>query len=49
MNPKVIVLLAGTNNVGKEPGDDAKVADVTRGVKAIVDACRKKAPARRSS
>ncbi len=45
VNPKVIVLLAGTNNVGKEPGDDAKVADVTRGVKAIVDACRKKAPA----
>jgi (4-O-methyl)-D-glucuronate---lignin esterase len=45
VNPKVIVLLAGTNNVGKEPGDDARVADVTRGVKAIVDACRKKAPA----
>ena len=45
VNPKVIVLLAGTNNVGKEPGDDATVADVTRGLKAIVDACRKKAPA----
>jgi lysophospholipase L1-like esterase len=45
VNPKVIVLLAGTNNVGKEPGDEAKVADVTRGLKAIVDACRKKAPA----
>ena len=45
VNPKVIVLLAGTNNVGKEPGDDAKVRDVTRGVKAIVDACRKQAPA----
>jgi lysophospholipase L1-like esterase len=45
VNPKVIVLLAGTNNVGKEPGDDAKVADVTRGLKAIVDSCRRKAPA----
>ncbi len=45
INPKVIVILAGTNNVGKEPGDEAKVADVTRGVSAIVDACRKKAPA----
>ena len=45
VNPKVIVLLAGTNNVGKVPGDDAKVADVTRGLEAIVDACRKKAPA----
>jgi len=44
VNPKVIVILAGTNNVGKEPGDEAKVADVTRGVFAIVDACRKKAP-----
>ena len=45
VNPKVIVILAGTNNVGKEPGDEAKAADVTRGVSAIVDACRKKAPA----
>jgi lysophospholipase L1-like esterase len=43
--PKVIVLLAGTNNVGREPGDAAKVEDVTRGVKAVVDACRAKAPA----
>jgi lysophospholipase L1-like esterase len=45
VNPKVIVLLAGTNNVGREPGDDAKVAEVARGVKAIVEACRRKAPA----
>ena len=29
----------------QEPGDDAKVKDVTRGLQAIVDACRKKAPA----
>ena len=36
VNPKVIVILAGTNNIGKEPGDDAKVADVTRGVTALV-------------
>jgi hypothetical protein len=34
VNPKVIVLLAGTNNVGKEPGDEAKVRDVTRGIQA---------------
>ena len=45
VHPKVIVLLAGTNNVGREPGDEAKVADVTRGLQAIVEACRKKAPA----
>jgi lysophospholipase L1-like esterase len=45
VDPKVVVILAGTNNVGQEPGDEAKVADVTRGVSAIVDACRRKAPA----
>jgi lysophospholipase L1-like esterase len=44
VNPKVIVLLAGTNNVGKEAGDDAKVADITKGLKAIVGLCREKAP-----
>lgn len=45
VDPKVFVILAGTNNVGKEPGGDAKVEDVTRGLSAIVAACRKKAPA----
>ncbi len=45
VNPKVIVLLAGTNNIGRTPPDDAKVADVTRGIKAILDLCREKAPA----
>ena len=44
VNPKVIVVLAGTNNVGARPGDDAKVADITRGIKALIDLCRKKAP-----
>jgi lysophospholipase L1-like esterase len=44
VNPRVIVLLAGTNNVGKEPGDDAKVADITRGVAALVKRCRAQAP-----
>lgn len=45
VNPKVIVVLAGTNNIGRTPPDDAKVAEVVRGVKAIVDTCRAKAPA----
>ena len=45
VNPKIVVILAGTNNVGKIPGDEAKVADIVRGIKAIVDACRAKAPA----
>ena len=44
MNPKVIVVLAGTNNVGPEPGDEDKVADITRGLEAIRDVCRRKAP-----
>jgi lysophospholipase L1-like esterase len=45
VDPKVIVILAGTNNVDKKPGDDAKVAAITRGLSAIVDTCRRKAPA----
>jgi lysophospholipase L1-like esterase len=45
VNPKVIVVLAGTNNVGPEPGDEDKVADITRGLEAIRDVCRRKAPA----
>src|SRR5262249_10479422 len=47
VNPKVIVLLAGTNNMGRtvQPdGDDAKVADITRGLKAVVTTMRAKAP-----
>jgi lysophospholipase L1-like esterase len=44
VNPKVVVILAGTNNVGRVPGGDAKVADVTRGLRALVDLARRKAP-----
>jgi lysophospholipase L1-like esterase len=44
VNPKVIVILAGTNNVGRDPGDDARVADITRGIQAIIDLCQRKAP-----
>jgi lysophospholipase L1-like esterase len=44
VNPKIIVVLAGTNNVGTQPGGDDMVADVTRGLKAILDLCRRKAP-----
>jgi lysophospholipase L1-like esterase len=48
INPKIIVLMAGTNNVGKlspEGNNDPRVADITRGIKAILDICRQKAPA----
>lgn len=44
VNPKVVVLLAGINNVGTDPGGDSKVQDITRGLKALVDSCRKRAP-----
>ena len=40
VNPKVVVLLAGTNNVSTH----ADAEDVTRGVQAIVAAVREKAP-----
>src|SRR5271166_2110387 len=48
VNPKVVVLLAGTNNVGpKLPADGgaALVADVTLGLKAILQTMQAKAPA----
>ena len=47
VHPKVIVLLAGTNNVGSATPagvDEARVADITRGIKAILDVMRAKAP-----
>jgi len=47
VNPKIIVLMAGTNNVGKlspQGSDDPRVAEVTRGIKAILDVCQQKAP-----
>jgi lysophospholipase L1-like esterase len=44
VNPKVVVLLAGTNNVGRTPGDAAKVADITAGLTRIVAVLRAKAP-----
>ena len=43
VNPKVIVLMAGTNDVGNNP-DDAKIEKVTSGIKAILDLMREKAP-----
>ena len=47
VHPKVIVLLAGTNNIGNTPpaeGEDARAADVTKGLEAIVRRMREKAP-----
>ena len=47
VNPKVIVLLAGTNNVGNTvpaEGDESEVADITRGLQAILRTMQMKAP-----
>jgi len=44
VQPKVFVVLAGTNNIGAHRGDEGEAADIARGVKAIVDVCRRKAP-----
>lgn len=46
VDPKLIVFLGGTNNVGNRPpaDPDAKVEDVTRGVRAILRVMQEKAP-----
>jgi lysophospholipase L1-like esterase len=47
VNPKVVVLLAGTNNVGSTvlpAGDDDKAAGITRGLQAILKVLQAKAP-----
>jgi lysophospholipase L1-like esterase len=44
VRPKVIVILAGTNNVGAQPGGDEKIVDITRGLSALVRLCQRKAP-----
>jgi lysophospholipase L1-like esterase len=44
VNPKAIVILAGTNNVGARPGGAGKIAEITRALAAIVATCRRKAP-----
>ncbi|WP_217494477.1 glycosyl hydrolase 115 family protein [Nibricoccus aquaticus] len=43
VNPKVIVLLAGTNDLGKTPKPGA-VADVVTGIATILEVCQAKAP-----
>jgi len=47
INPKIIVLLAGTNNVGNVapagPGDE-RAADISRGIESIVRVMQAKAP-----
>jgi lysophospholipase L1-like esterase len=47
VNPKIIVLLAGANNVGNlspKGSEDPRVFDIIGGIKALLDICRQKAP-----
>jgi lysophospholipase L1-like esterase len=44
VHPKIIVILAGINNVGTVLGGDAKVENIARGLKALVSTCQQKAP-----
>jgi lysophospholipase L1-like esterase len=47
VNPKVIVLLAGTNNVGNKvpsEGVDAAAANITKGLAAVIHLVQSKAP-----
>ena len=44
VNPRVIVIHAGTNNIGAEPGGAGKVAEITRGLAAILVNCRRQTP-----
>jgi lysophospholipase L1-like esterase len=43
VNPKVIVLLAGTNNIGANPKPDTAVG-TAKGIEAIIKTCKAKAP-----
>src|SRR5579863_302658 len=48
VNPKVVVLLAGTNNIGNpsvQVDASAREADITRGLQAILHVIQEKAPA----
>jgi lysophospholipase L1-like esterase len=44
VDPKVIVIQAGTNNVGGRPGGRAKVEAITSGIAAIIASCHERAP-----
>ncbi|MFL5242318.1 MAG: GDSL-type esterase/lipase family protein [Gemmataceae bacterium] len=47
VHPKIIVVMAGANNLESIVGDgvdDARAADITNGLKAVLALCRKKAP-----
>lgn len=44
VNPKMIVVLAGINNIGTRALEPDKAADITLGIKRLLTVCRSKAP-----
>ncbi|MCW3055868.1 MAG: putative 1-alkyl-2-acetylglycerophosphocholine esterase, partial [Chthonomonadales bacterium] len=44
VNPKVIVILAGTNNLGGPESEEVTATNVTKGIQAILRVCKAKAP-----
>lgn len=44
VNPKIIVILAGINNIGTDPGTPEKSTYIAGGIKEIIDVCQAKAP-----
>jgi len=44
VNPKLIVLMIGTNNNGHRPADKESTADTVAGIRAILDKLAQKAP-----
>lgn len=44
VHPKLIVIQAGTNNLGDIEGEQAQIDSITAGIKALVDSARAKAP-----
>jgi lysophospholipase L1-like esterase len=44
-HPRIFVLMAGTNNLASTSGnEDTQIAQVTAGLKAVIDICKRKAP-----
>jgi lysophospholipase L1-like esterase len=48
VKPRVVVVMAGTNNIGGRPraggGQEAKVTEIVEGLKAVLAVCRERAP-----
>jgi lysophospholipase L1-like esterase len=47
VNPKIIVVLAGTNDIGSAASrvsDEDRIAGISRGIRAILNLCQQKAP-----